>query len=389
MTHTVKLTRQLPVVEKHSVLGSILFLTFFFCFFSSPAPPAEAGVPVHGARAAGMGTAFVGLADDPSALRYNPAGITQIKGTHVYDGITLIMPRSEFHADDGTDETTKLRIYNAPHLYITSDLGSEKLAFGLGLDAPFGIGGLRWDSDGATRYHSVTDYIATLGVNPNLAWQVTPKLSLAAGFSYLYAEMLSVKMLDQSAFNAGDGRAEIEADGDGWGYNFGLLYHFNEHWSAGLAYRSEIQVDFDGDMKLKYLAEPLQPLLGGSRYKTGTASRSTFPEIISCGISFKAGDKLVLNADFEQFSWSSFDEVRLELDQPVAEAGLTDATYALDWKDSRHFKFGGEYRASDSWRYRAGYAFINGAVPEHTRARITRIPIFTFSPSAWAGTMKN
>src|SRR5688500_6111846 len=34
-----------------------------------------------GARAAGMGASFVAIADDASALFWNPAGITQVKGT--------------------------------------------------------------------------------------------------------------------------------------------------------------------------------------------------------------------------------------------------------------------------------------------------------------------
>ena len=37
----------------------------------------------QGARPLGLGGAFTGLADSPEAVYYNPAGITQIKGTEV------------------------------------------------------------------------------------------------------------------------------------------------------------------------------------------------------------------------------------------------------------------------------------------------------------------
>jgi len=47
------------------------------------AQPSMAGTPIHGAKAAGMSTAFIGLADDPSAIFHNPAGITQLEGTRV------------------------------------------------------------------------------------------------------------------------------------------------------------------------------------------------------------------------------------------------------------------------------------------------------------------
>src|SRR5882672_11412239 len=39
-----------------------------------------------GAKALGQGNAFAGLADDPSALYFNPAGITQLKGTQLSVG---------------------------------------------------------------------------------------------------------------------------------------------------------------------------------------------------------------------------------------------------------------------------------------------------------------
>jgi hypothetical protein len=56
--------------------GRWLVLIALFPLFSSILFPvaAFAGGPVHGAKAAGMGTAFIGLADDPSAILFNPAG---------------------------------------------------------------------------------------------------------------------------------------------------------------------------------------------------------------------------------------------------------------------------------------------------------------------------
>jgi long-subunit fatty acid transport protein len=43
------------------------------------------------------------------------------------------------------------------------------------------------------------------------------------------------------------GELELEADGDGWGYNAGLLWKPSERLSVGISYRSEIELDFDGD----------------------------------------------------------------------------------------------------------------------------------------------
>ena len=45
--------------------------------------------PDQGARATGQGEAFVAQADDASAIYYNPAGLTQQKGTELTSGSYL------------------------------------------------------------------------------------------------------------------------------------------------------------------------------------------------------------------------------------------------------------------------------------------------------------
>jgi long-subunit fatty acid transport protein len=73
-----------------------------------------AGTPVHGSKAAGMGTAFVGVADDPSAIMHNPAGLTQLKGTNMYGGGTVVIPSTEYISPTGASEETDSRVFFPP-----------------------------------------------------------------------------------------------------------------------------------------------------------------------------------------------------------------------------------------------------------------------------------
>src|SRR2546422_9971493 len=50
----------------------------------------------HGAAASGKGNAFAREANDPSALFYNPAGVTQIPGTPLLIGTPLVKLGSTF-----------------------------------------------------------------------------------------------------------------------------------------------------------------------------------------------------------------------------------------------------------------------------------------------------
>ena len=47
-------------------------------------------IPEAGAKAMGMGFAFTAQADDPSAIYFNPAGLTQLKGNNIMVGATYL-----------------------------------------------------------------------------------------------------------------------------------------------------------------------------------------------------------------------------------------------------------------------------------------------------------
>ncbi len=56
-----------------------------------------AGFELHeqGAKAVAMGTAFLVQADDPSAVFYNPAGITQLEGNQVSIGVSDLVKKPQ------------------------------------------------------------------------------------------------------------------------------------------------------------------------------------------------------------------------------------------------------------------------------------------------------
>ena len=159
----------------------VLFVTLNISLLSQNT--AFAGAPVHGSKAASMGTAFVAIADDPSAILYNPAGLTQLTGTNTYSGATAVIPTSEYESPSGESDETDFQVFFPPHLYISSDLNTETIALGLGVFSPFGIGGRKWGEDGPTRYISTESTIATISVNPTFAWEITPSLSVGLAFT--------------------------------------------------------------------------------------------------------------------------------------------------------------------------------------------------------------
>jgi long-chain fatty acid transport protein len=331
------------------------------CFVAFP-ENSFAGGPVHGAKAAAMGTAFDAVADDPSAILFNPGGLTQTKGSAVYLGVAAVKPTTTYTSPSGESETTASQVFFPPHLYAASHLGADDLVFGIGLYSPFGIGGRKWSTTGLTRYVSTEEAIATYSVNPVVAWRISPQVSIAAGLDFMHADVTMKRMINQSAVGAGDASTKLDAQGHGWGYNLGLLLFPGQEISVGLIYRSRITIDYRGNLTLNGLS-PL--LLGVTEYTSPISATSHFPDIYGVGIAYRPNERLVVDADVELVRWSSFDRLDLDVHQE-APPFVTDSSVALNWKDSWQFKLGLEYRMTDRHFLRGGYAYIKSPVPEQT-----------------------
>src|SRR3989338_4864777 len=90
----------------------------------------------QGERQISMGGAFVAVADGPEAVYYNPAGLTQIKGTETSIGALSINPEIEYtHGSNGIKSGSNQSAVG-PYAFLSSDKASP-VYFGLGMYAPF------------------------------------------------------------------------------------------------------------------------------------------------------------------------------------------------------------------------------------------------------------
>lgn len=97
----------------------------------------------QGARAAGQGNAFAAEADDASAIHYNPAGLSHVKGVQSVFGVTAIGGSSRFKGVNGSETQGDFNgSINWPppsNFYLSANLGSiglsalSKVTAGIGL----------------------------------------------------------------------------------------------------------------------------------------------------------------------------------------------------------------------------------------------------------------
>src|SRR5437667_666592 len=103
-------------------------------------------LPDQDAFATARGEAFAATADNASAIYYNPAGISQLKGGSVRGGIYGIYLPMSYESSDGRTSHNKKTLQAAPQLFGTYGREGSPLSYGLGLYAPFGLG-LQWPQE--------------------------------------------------------------------------------------------------------------------------------------------------------------------------------------------------------------------------------------------------
>jgi len=315
----------------------------------------------HGAAASGKANAFAGEANDPSAIFYNPAGITQLPGTQVMVGTAIVYLDTVFRSGT-TGESTQLQdqFPIVPHFYITHRFKQwdERLSIGLGVFTPFGIV-VDWPDTWQGRFDSTNARLRATIYNPVVAFQATKNLSVAAGVRYA-----DVAAEFEQRFNIGNGESQLRAynlTAHPIGWNTGLLYHLTETTSVGLQFRSELQA------KLKGQADINGPGAFGLGSGTGFAtagfhSNIKLPPQIVGGISTKIIPRWTLNADIEWEGWKTVGSLPRDF---VGSTALDSVSTRL-WKNSWVYRFGAEYAATDRVALRAGYFFDESPIPDNT-----------------------
>src|SRR5262249_45279989 len=107
--------------KSHAV---VLFGTFVSTslFASGYSKPVQVGP-----KAIGMGGAFVGIADDPTAIYHNPAAITQLKGHQIELGMDALIPKLTYTPDQtafpgAPAEHAKTEFLPVPQVAYTTDM---------------------------------------------------------------------------------------------------------------------------------------------------------------------------------------------------------------------------------------------------------------------------
>ena len=357
-------------------------LAILFFLTAVPAFPSGFQLNTQGARAMGMGLAFTAVANDPSAIFFNPAGLGWQKHFEAEFGSSLITKtQGDFTGENpypgiGNTEKEHKTTFVVPTLYVVAPLTSE-INLGLGIFSPYGLG-FRWDNaedcggDCVTgpvkstsfsgRFIAQNAVIQSVDLNPVLSFQATPAIAIAIGADYrvskvqLERNQAAINPFTNSAVDVAHIKLNSElTDNHGWGWNAGILVRPIPQLSFGAAYRSKIKVDYDGTAKFAQRKTGNAQFDGivATQLPQGSHPVTTsieFPGSLNLGAAVTLPGQLTVSGEADWTEWTKFQS----LDIIFPDLTGRDLHRQTEWNNSWAYRVGLEKKFSN-FAVRAGY----------------------------------
>lgn len=343
----------MKAIPYHGISRSLLrlwcALTVVMLVFSAVSTRGAAyDLPDQDAFVIGRGMAFVATADNPAALYYNPAGITQLKGNNIRGGIYGLYFAPTYKNSSGSEYDNDQPWHAIPQLYYTYTPEEMPLAFGLGLYSPFGLSS-EWPQGTGFRSIGTEGKLTYLTVNPAVAWKVLPCLSVAGGITLNYSE-IDLRQGLSPVPNSDE--FKLRADAVDVGFNLGLLWRITEQFQFGATYRSCTKMGYKGHTHTE---------TSGMTFDSPASGDLPFPQKIIVGLSYRPTPKWNIEFDIDWTDWDAVNTVMIRQSTVVIP---TDVPLVLNWESSRYYEFGVTRYLDNDWHVSFGYIYNENSVPD-------------------------
>ncbi len=310
-------------------------------------PPTAAGIGKSGAHRV--------FADDASAISYNPANLALQTNASLVVGTAIARTETHYSPPIGGNAESDGDWNYLPSVYFSAPVGDGGLAFGLGITTPYGQG-IEWDA--ASLYNPFAPIslyqaeIMMLDFSPTVAFRLGDRISVGAGLDIYYSE-LEFDGLVATVPPPGppSGNAKAEGDDIAFGGNAALTWQMTDRQRAIFTYRSETELDYEGDLTVT----PGAPLVSST-----FGLKVKYPTILATGYGIELTDNVRIEANLEWLNWS------VNKTQTADLGANGSLSIPQNWDDTFTVGVGGSWRCCKNWTLRAGYAFIESPIPDAT-----------------------
>ncbi len=323
------------------------------------------------ARQNGMGHTGVAQKLGAESMIFNPAGMAWMDQNIEFSGsFTAIFA----HAS-ATYNGIKYNTDNNPSTPMAFNLGMNvynNLKAGVSFYTPYGSG-INWGDNWAGAVLNQSVDLKAFTVQPTLAWQILPNLSIGAGAMVTWGTVdLNKGLLTPEAMNGllasmgspitfEDTPASINLKGKAAvtvGINVGAMWDINQQWTVGASYRSKMNLKVKkGEASVRYANDMAMSLLQNS---VGLINQANFEasmpaaSVLNFGVSYKPINKLILAFDVQFTGWKTYKELNIHfLSDQLADK--FDQNLTKDYNDAWLFKLGAQYSITSRFDIRAGF----------------------------------
>ena len=320
-----------------------------------------------------FGTRDVGLAaagwssraDDAATLFRNPAGMSRLEGSSVLLGAQAIygdlgfVPNSNTTTSGG-DGGNPIGFLPGGSAFYVRTLPSG-WSFGAGALSYFGLAA-EYEDGWVGRYYVEKSTMLGLTLMPAVSYKASEVFSIGAGLNAMYG-VLEDRVAVPNFASGGDGDLTIEDKTWGFGANVGAHIETASGTRIGATYLSQVNLDFQdvpefNDLGPLALSAMDRKGLGGA--ELGLGLNVPMALMLSLSQPLSEGWKLHANGGWQ--NWKEFGKVHVS----VADT-LLDATTTSTLKDTWHGALGFEWKYSETWVFRTGFAYDSSPVEDEDR----------------------
>lgn len=326
------------------------FLAFLGCaMLSGMAYAGGYQVNLQGQKNIGMGHTGVGLALDEASIFFNPGAMSHLRENGFQIGASGIISKIAYleTAPGNATAMTDNPMGTPFTAYAVYGKEESDLKFGLGVYTPYGSS-VNWGSEWIGKYGLNELTLQAIFIQPTVSYKIGDKLGIGAGFVYALGGVNLQRSIPLANEAGEDGRAELDGDANGMGFNAGIFFQATEKLSVGVNYRSKVDMEVeDGNATFTV------PGSVASRFpKTSFTASLPLPSNITLGIGFKPTESFTIAADVQRVNWSAYENLTFTYADPIN--GSNETTNARNYDDAFIYRLGFQYDVSEAFALRAG-----------------------------------
>lgn len=313
-----------------------------------------------GTRAMGMGGAFTAVADDVSAVYYNPAGLAQIYGHHLHIEYLMVAPRLYLQRGSAPREVFLDKWTQAPMVALVTDLTQtmtlpRRLVLGFGAYFPDNFKSawkVRYGTERFDPYYPMygdSDEEEGIGIWASSGFQLFPWLLVGAGFNFmLHAKQVEAEITLSTLLEPVKERCRVTLNITTEIFPIaGILIKPMRRLRLGCAWRKEGELLFGGGGGIELLAklyenpQKIVPLPLSLKIPIQSHYR---PTQYAFGASYQVLETLLVSLDCTIYDWRPYkDDAERRPDPPMKRTMVP--------------RIGLEYLFTERIAVRTGYAF--------------------------------